>query len=161
MIDRLVLQVVGNSVESSGIIYAARGFGVTAPRQRLKPLMFANTAARSTRAAMEFSDAPRRTVADSNGIPARKVMRNAVDRRSNEEAKHVLLFGVIGPYSDVPTKLTDARHPPLHIRLTDARKIGAGFANERTVREDRHILSLAGIQHHPRSVMTRGQTNRC
>ena len=41
-------------------------------------------------------------------------------------------------------ELTDPRHVPLRIRLGDTDKVRTGLADERTVRHDRHILSLAG-----------------
>ena len=36
-----------------------------------------------------------------------------------------------------------------------------GFADERTVRNDGHILSRAGVEHDARSVGPSGQANRC
>ena len=58
-------------------------------------------------------------------------------------------------------ELTDARHTAFCIRARHTHKVRVRLANERTVRNDRHILPLAGIEHDARSVFPGGQANHC
>ena len=44
-------------------------------------------------------------------------------------------------------ELTDTRHTAFRVRPRHTHKIRVGLANERTVRDDGHILPLACVEH--------------